>query len=603
MFKKFGLMCIWIASGLFILSALNVPVMGDNIGKGGTFLAMDEIFRTGKGKIIGTIFNTKGEPLENVSIFAESINSEGNSAFTTIGPVLTNSNGAFKMKRVPVGAYTVVAKPAEGSGFLSNDVFNVNVFARKTAVVDMKLSATAPDGTAFIGSTVCKNCHTSKHSAWVNTAHAKTHQSPSAETVVAPFDDVMLSTSDGKVKFTNLIVDDVYKVTLFDLNDETISITYDVVRTHGGVAHSGKQRFHVKLGDSHYILPIQYNNRNVDDSAPDAAWVSYHPERWYEDDGALRVPNTESHSYEQNCEGCHVTGVRVGKSGNQFISSSTEIGIGCEECHGPGAAHVSSGGGNGNSIINPEYMTVKMANQVCSQCHTRVVSMPGDNGANFETGYPAIVDGDEIIPYVFGKDLGVYMSLTTLDGSVAPGYWNDDDSSFGEDASKNIHSKKHHQQSLDFARSNHFLNIGLKCFDCHSPHSGSNVNQLRLENDNNDLCLSCHPDKKEMGVDVATSRELNVHTKHIWDPEGSKASRCSGCHMPKTAKSAVFTDIHSHVFDIIKPATSLAMAEKNDAAGVENGDSNVIMNACFSCHNDEDYGVSRMLAWEAKVVE
>ena len=141
------------------------------------------------------------------------------------------------------------------------------------------------------------------------------------------------------------------------------------------------------------------------------------------------------------------------------------------------------------------------------------------------------------------------------------------------------------------------------CYDCHTPHSNDIVNQLRFENDDNSLCLSCHPSKDEMGLDVITGEELNVHTKHVWDPEGSKASRCSGCHMPKTAKSAVYTDIHSHVFDIIEPPVSLAMADKNDVDGVENGSSSVIMNSCFSCHDDEDYGAQRWFDWNDMVVE
>ncbi len=106
-----------------------------------------------------------------------------------------------------------------------------------------------------------------------------------------------------------------------------------------------------------------------------------------------------------------------------------------------------------------------------------------------------------------------------------------------------------------------------------------------------------------MGEDIDTGDVLNIHSKHIWDPTGSKASKCSGCHLPKTAKSAVFTDIHSNVFDIIKSAVSLAMAEKNTAAGIKNDSSTVIMNACFSCHPDEDFGVNRWNPWKAKVVE
>lgn len=599
----FSFVCI--VACFLIVSSFNDGQCKNSTGNGGAVFTMDDVFKTGKGKIIGTILNTNGGPIANVSVFAEPMegHDNDNTLFST-EPVVTNSNGEYKIKRVPVGTYKVMAVPHEGDNFFSTDVFNVNVFARKTAFVDMKLSAKASAGATFIGSAVCKDCHSDKHSSWLKTAHANTHLPPSEDTVAAPFDNVIRFTSDGKVKFNAFISDHEYKVMLFDLNNELVSETYTVVRTHGGVAHVGKLRFHNMIGKSHYILPIQYNNRNIDPDNPDAAWVSYNPDRWYNVDGTLRTPDSEKDSYEQNCEGCHATGLSVAKSGSEFVSSSTEIGIGCEECHGPGSVHVATGGGNANNIINPEFLTVEMSSQVCGQCHIRVASMPGPNGANFETEYPSIVNGDEIVPYVFGNDLNDFISLTNLKGIGTPGYWNDNDESFGVDASENNHSKKHHQQYLDFSKSYHFEVVGLACFDCHSPHKADLENQLRLENDNNDLCLSCHPDKREMGVNVANGDELNVHTKHVWDPEVSKASRCSGCHMPKTAKSAVNNDIHSHVFDIIKPAISLSMAGKNDAAGVKNDASSVIMNACFSCHpEDDDYGVSRWLAWEDKVVE
>lgn len=592
-----------------VLCVVVVLLCGGNLygygvqGGGGSFFTIDEARIFGRGRIIGTVLDRKGEPIANVSVFAESVGGVDGEA-ETYGPVMTRSNGRFRIWFVPSGTYKVTAVPAEGASFMSTDTFNVNVFARKAAVVNMTLSAKAPDGAGFVGSSACAGCHSGQYAAWSVSAHAKAHLTPSESTIVAPFDDDVLSTSDGKVKFQPFISGDDYKVILFDLNDDAVTETYTIVRSHGGVASAGKQRFHVKLGNSHYIMPIQYNNHAVDPDNPDAAWVSYHAERWYNDDGTLRTPDADAHSFEQNCEGCHATGVKIEKISDEFVSSSTEIGIACEECHGQGAAHVSAGGGVGNSIVNPRYLSVEAAGQVCGQCHTRVVSKPGDNGANFETGYPAIVDGDTIIPYEVGDDLDDFLSFTKLSGKATPGFWNDDDEAvFGDLASKNNHSRKHHQQDIDFARSSHYSAIGLTCFDCHTAHGVGNGAMLRVENDDNSLCLQCHPEMEEMGEDVANGDVKNVHTKHSWDPDGSGASRCTSCHMPKTAKTAVYTDIGSHVFDIIEPAVSLAMAEKNDAEGIENSASTVIMNSCFSCHGDEDYGVARFIRWESKVVE
>lgn len=103
-------------------------------------------------------------------------------------------------------------------------------------------------------------------------------------------------------------------------------------------------------------MPIQYNNRNVDESDPNAAWVSYNASNWYDSDNTLitsdvdTTPNKDK-SFEQNCEGCHVTGLSITRnSDGEFVSDSKELGISCESCHGPGGLHVSEGGGKADTL-------------------------------------------------------------------------------------------------------------------------------------------------------------------------------------------------------------------------------------------------------------
>jgi len=126
----------------------------------------------------------------------------------------------------------------------------------------------------------------------------------------------------------------------------------------------------------------------------------------------------------------------------------------------------------------------------------------------------------------------------------------------------------------------------------------SGTPQLLRESDNNKLCINCHGDlaktmKKDDGLQ-------NKHAKHLYSSTDIGGSRCAGCHMPKTAKSAVDNDISSHVFDIVKPYTSKAMSDANTAAGKTNSPSTVITNSCYGCHSDEDtdYSVERWNEWE-----
>ncbi|OHB85747.1 MAG: hypothetical protein A3J73_01360 [Planctomycetes bacterium RIFCSPHIGHO2_02_FULL_38_41] len=562
---------------------------------------------SGTGSISGKIKNTSGNPLSNItiSIQQQSVETPYGSAFEEMAT--TDSNGRFKINNLTTGDYIVLADPTSDESYISNDKFGVKVKSGKTTKVKIKLSASSNLNYGYIGSVSCLNCHPSE-SNWQDAAHANTILPPSSETVVAPFDGETITTNDGKVKFKPFIVNDIYKVTLYDLTDESTYVTYDVARTHGGVAIAGKQRYHVKIVNSHYILPIQYNNRNVDENNASSAWVSYNSSNWYNTDNTListdtDVPPNINKSFEQNCEGCHMTGLGITRNiDGEFVSSSNETGIGCESCHGPGGQHVSVGGGKGKYIVNPEYTATDRGNEVCGQCHIRVISKAGTSGADFETEYPCIIDGENITPFIPGKILSDYIEETTSDGKSTAGYWNDNNTSvYGENASENNHSQKHRQQYQDFTKSVHYNYAGNKCITCHESH-GAGVEgtpQLLKQNDNNKLCTDCHNDLAE--TEKKNGKRYNIHANHKFSSSDVGGSLCTGCHMPKTAKTAVDNDISSHVFDVITPYTSKAMADYNTSTGIINSPSTVITNSCYGCHSDEtDYGVTLWEEWESK---
>jgi len=84
-----------------------------------------------------------------------------------------------------------------------------------------------------------------------------------------------------------------------------------------------------------------------------------------------------------------------------------------------------------------------------------------------------------------------------------------------------------------------------------------------------------------MVADYEANREeiaqvVSAHTHHPYAPERTMGlSRCSSCHMPKVAKSAVAFDIHSHTFEPIAPEKTLMYQEQGG-----------MPNACaVSCHS------------------
>jgi cytochrome c-type biogenesis protein CcmH/NrfG len=69
------------------------------------------------------------------------------------------------------------------------------------------------------------------------------------------------------------------------------------------------------------------------------------------------------------CLQCHATGIQpVAGTQNGYRSPPfLEGGIGCERCHGPGAAHVASG--KAADIVNPARLQSRPRDSVCAQCH------------------------------------------------------------------------------------------------------------------------------------------------------------------------------------------------------------------------------------------
>lgn len=123
-----------------------------------------------------------------------------------------------------------------------------------------------------------------------------------------------------------------YQATLVDSKDPSKEVTYMVTRTYGG--WGWKQRYQVKIGNNHYILPFQWNQAT-------SRWVPYNLQNWYNEDGSLKTPAPEK-SFETSCAGCHNTGLELKKVEKGYESSYVELNIGCEKCHGPGSEHIKS---------------------------------------------------------------------------------------------------------------------------------------------------------------------------------------------------------------------------------------------------------------------
>jgi predicted CXXCH cytochrome family protein len=391
----------------------------------------------------------------------------------------------------------------------------------------------------YVGSAQCAPCHRMMFELWKDTLHNKSQQvlTHSNETVVTDWSGT-LKVKSGKVPEVTIRLEEMprrnYRATLVDAKDPSKEVTYTVVRTYGG--WGWKQQYQVRIGGYHYLLPFQWHQAS-------SQWMSYNLQHWYSEDGSLKEP-TRDNSFELNCAGCHNTGLEMKKVLDDYYPTYTELNTGCEKCHGPGSDHVDSPRASGK-IVNPRKLPYERGLEVCGQCHSRGVSVPGG-----VTQYPW--NDRDNKAYVLGEPLAAYFQSL-------PVRWQ----------SSGAHSKAHHQQWSDLIRSGHFRGKVL-CFDCHNPHGGPARHQMVRADHNNTLCLSCHFKQFQ---NVAAVR---AHARHDYAPETRGLGRCSSCHMVKTASSAEAGDIHSHDFKVVKPAESLEAFMKDGA--------NRLPNSCNGCH-------------------
>lgn len=365
-----------------------------------------------------------------------------------------------------------------------------------------------------------------------------------------------------------------------------------VLFTHGGTG-DWKQRYAVRvpladgsLSQDSYTSPVQYNEATN-------AYVLYNPNNWYDPttfapkyDSTVTAAKiaTNAATQSKSCIGCHTTGIRTlakTASGEWLYrpfpaalyypedpsyfdfdgdGNADILNIGCEACHGPGSLHVL-GGGNPAKIVHPGKLTPEKQNEICSQCHVRVKSVPA---------------GTHDWPYKEDSKLQYYPGQAEPLSNYykeAPGLWGD-----------GRNSRQHHQQWEDMAVSGKpsFAFHKVVCTECHNPHrAGTNRHQvvtqikdgdltIPTKVSDNTLCLACHAThgpfaaitKAEVAKYAANVNKIaqvtSEHSRHPYGPDRVLGlSRCVECHMPKIAASGAPYDIRSHTFEPIAPEKTI----------------------------------------------
>ncbi|HYK37818.1 hypothetical protein [Alloacidobacterium sp.] len=222
------------------------------------------------------------------------------------------------------------------------------------------------------------------------------------------------------------------------------------------------------------------------------------PKTWGPSPGYEQVDLGFNRPIQAGCIFCHSGRPNlIANTNGEFASAPfSELAIGCENCHGPGAAHIAAmkdphaAKDAPTHIVNPARLTPYLADNICMGCHqtgdVRVLK-PGKTYQDFRPGEP------------LDRTLSILMIPPTR--SAPPDV-----------------DHVEHYYSMTLSKCYRASKGRLSCITCHDPHVEPSAEEAPAYF--NGKCLTCH---------TTQSCKLPLSARQQSKP----ADNCIGCHMPK----------------------------------------------------------------------
>ena len=323
----------------------------------------------------------------------------------------------------------------------------------------------------YVGSKTCSPCHKAIYDKFVKTAMGRSVTRPAADLLPEP------------VRVTNATFQREFRVSreggeLFQtesqagLFDVKYKLEYAIGSGENGIS------FMVRRGNYFFQAPLSYYAAG---------------KRWGLSPGYEESGEGFNRPIYEDCIVCHAGRPKpVPRRDGLFEDPPfAELAIGCENCHGPGALHVAERSRGAavtmpdTSIVNPNRLPARLAEDICMQCHqggdTRVL-LPGRKYSDFRPGSRLI------------ETVAIF--------SLPP-------------EGKGADLLEHHS-SMQLSRCFRESNGELGCVTCHDPHQepADPPAYFRAK------CMTCH---RRQGC------KLNLAARRATKPPDD----CTACHMPK----------------------------------------------------------------------
>jgi tetratricopeptide (TPR) repeat protein len=394
----------------------------------------------------------------------------------------------------------------------------------------------------YVGSTRCGDCHQAEYAAWKGSHHDLAMAAATPATVRGDFDDAQFTAHGITSRFYRK--DGGYRVRT-DGPDGKLT-DYAIAYTFGW---EPLQQYLIAFPDGRLqALGIAWDTRPAEQGGQ--RWFHLYPN---ETDLDYRHPlhwTGREQTWNYQCAECHTTNLRKGydQANDSYATTWTEDDVGCETCHGPGAAHAAqaeaAAAGKADAWDDTKGMVADLIERdggewrvdpvsglparqpprasaarldVCARCHSR----RGHIGVGSDPDAP-LGDTHRLALLTEG--------LYHADGQIL-----DEVFVHGSFLQSKMHRK------------------GVICSDCHDAHT------LKLKQPGDAVCGQCH---------MPARYDTPDHHHHPADaPSGNG---CVDCHMPQRHYMIV-DERADHSMRIPRPDLSAKLGTPN---------------ACNQCHAD-----------------
>lgn len=398
-------------------------------------------------------------------------------------------------------------------------------------------NADIPD---YIGSPACGTCHEAETLAWQTSHHAHAWTDPSKHTVDGDFDNATFTHSGRTSRFFRN--ENGFFIETEDHDGEPATFE---VKGVGGIAPLQQYLIETEPGRLQSFDVVWDQEKKE--------WYHLYPDQNLPPDDGFHWSGPYK-NWNARCAECHSTGFEKNYSlrDRSYQSKWVEIGVGCEACHGPGAAHLAwaqaseedraeHGSDSTAKGLLVEFTDARAEQEIqqCAGCHSRREPFQDTSplpGTPFHDAYRLALLRD-----------GLYHA----DGQIL-----DEVYVYGSFLQSKMHQN------------------GVRCSNCHEPHSGE------LLATGNGVCTQCHSSVGNKDFPTLTRKTYDGPEHHFHEPETAGAS-CISCHMIE--RTYMGNDgRRDHSFRVPRPDVSVEIGTPN---------------ACTDCHQE------KTAAWAAKEIE